>query len=67
MKRNLHSNTFAGIADFLYLSFALLGAWLDAELSNPNCPWHKKPYPKNVLAANQLKNEINRTIRLANL
>jgi len=46
----------------------LLGAWLDAEVSNPNCPWHKEPYPKELLAANQLKNEqeINRAIRLAN-
>jgi exo-beta-1,3-glucanase (GH17 family) len=47
----------------------LLGAWLDAEVSNPNCPWHKEPYPKEVLTANKLKNEkeINRAIRLANL
>jgi exo-beta-1,3-glucanase (GH17 family) len=46
----------------------LLGAWLDAEVSNPNCPWQKTPYPKEVLAANQRKNaqEIERVIRLAN-
>ena len=46
----------------------LLGAWLDAEVSNPNCPWHKEPYPADVLARNKAKNaaEIERAIRLAN-
>ncbi len=46
----------------------LLGAWLDAEVSNTNCPWHKEPYPDAVLAANKLKNaaEVERAIRLAN-
>jgi exo-beta-1,3-glucanase (GH17 family) len=46
----------------------LLGAWLAAEVSNPNCPWHKEPYPKDVLEANRLKNrsEIEGAIRLAN-
>jgi exo-beta-1,3-glucanase (GH17 family) len=46
----------------------LLGAWLAAEVDNPNCPWHKEPYPKEVLEANKLKNgkEIESVIRLAN-
>jgi exo-beta-1,3-glucanase (GH17 family) len=46
----------------------LLGAWLDAEVSNTNCPWHKEPYPKELLEANQRKNvtEIQSAIRLAN-
>jgi exo-beta-1,3-glucanase (GH17 family) len=46
----------------------LLGAWLAAEVSNPNCPWHKEPYPKEILEANKLQNgqEIERAIRLAN-
>ncbi len=46
----------------------LLGAWLDAEVSNPNCPWHPEPYPAEVLAGNKLKNvaEVDRAIRLAN-
>jgi len=46
----------------------LLGAWLDAEISNPGCPWHPQPYPDDVLAANKRKNaqEIDRAIRLAN-
>ena len=46
----------------------LLGAWLDAEVSNPNCPWHKEPYPAEVLARNKSKNaaEVERAIRLAN-
>lgn len=46
----------------------LLGAWLDAEVSNPNCPWHPEPYPADVLARNKLQNgaEVERAIRLAN-
>jgi exo-beta-1,3-glucanase (GH17 family) len=46
----------------------LLGAWLDAEVSNPNCPWHKEPYPAQVLETNRRKNglEIESAIRLAN-
>jgi len=46
----------------------LLGAWLEAEVSNTNCPWHKQPYPQDVLDANKVKNqkEIENTIRLAN-
>ena len=46
----------------------VLGAWLAAELSNTNCPWHKEPYSKEVLEANKLKNgkEIESAIRLAN-
>jgi exo-beta-1,3-glucanase (GH17 family) len=46
----------------------LLGAWLDAEVSNPNCPWHKEPYPQQLLDANKIKNqkEIEKAIRLAN-
>jgi len=45
----------------------LLGAWLDAEVSNPNCPWRKEPYPAKTLEANKLKNarEIGNAIRLA--
>ncbi len=46
----------------------VLGAWLAAEVSNPNCPWHKEPYSKEVQEANKLKNgrEIESAIRLAN-
>lgn len=45
----------------------LLGAWLDAEVSNPGCPWRKEPYPDEILAANKLKNEneIVRAVALA--
>ncbi len=45
----------------------LLGAWLDAEVSNPGCPWRKEPYPDEILAANKLKNEkeIVRAMALA--
>jgi len=46
----------------------LLGAWLDAEISNTNCPWLKQSFPQSVLEANKLKNakEIQSAIRLAN-
>jgi exo-beta-1,3-glucanase (GH17 family) len=46
----------------------LLGAWLDAEVSNPDCPWHKEPYLQKELEANKIKNrkQIEQTIRLAN-
>ncbi len=46
----------------------LLGAWLSAEVSNPNCPWMPEPYPDEVLAANKIGNaeEVQRAIRLAN-
>lgn len=46
----------------------LLGAWLDAEVSNPGCPWHREPYAPEVLQANRVKNsaEVARAIRLAN-
>jgi len=45
----------------------LLGAWLDAEVSNPNCPWQKEPYPEEKLKSNKEKNriEIQRAITLA--
>lgn len=45
----------------------LLGAWLDAEANNPNCPYLKTPYPAEVLEKNKLKNaaEIESAIRLA--
>ena len=46
----------------------LLGAWLSAEVNNPNCPWHPEPYPEEALEANKRENaeEIVRTVRLAN-
>ena len=47
---------------------ARMSAWLAAEVSNPNCSWHKEPYPQEILAANQRQNvrEIASAIRLAN-
>jgi len=46
----------------------MLGAWLSAEVSNPNCPWMPEPYPDDVLAANKAENarEVARAIALAN-
>jgi exo-beta-1,3-glucanase (GH17 family) len=46
----------------------LLGAWLDAEVDNPGCPWRTQPHPQEFLAANQIKNreEVARAIRLTN-
>ena len=47
---------------------ALLGIWLDAEISNhEGCPWLDEPIPAEKLAANKLKNaaEVERGIALA--
>jgi exo-beta-1,3-glucanase (GH17 family) len=46
----------------------LVGAWLNAEVTNTNCPWLKTPHPPEVLAANKAENEreVERAIRLAN-
>jgi exo-beta-1,3-glucanase (GH17 family) len=46
----------------------MLGAWLEAEVNNPNCPWRPKPLSQSAFDANKLKNteEIQSAIRLAN-
>ncbi|MBP9901998.1 MAG: glycosyl hydrolase [Verrucomicrobia bacterium] len=45
----------------------LVGAWLNAEVINTNCPWLKTPHPKEVLEANKVENahEVENAIRLA--
>jgi len=45
----------------------LLGAWLTAEVHNPNCPWLTAPIPQATLDANKLENqkELARCIALA--
>jgi exo-beta-1,3-glucanase (GH17 family) len=45
----------------------LLGAWLDAEVNNPKCPWKPKPFTSTELAAKKKNNEkeIDNLIRLA--
>ncbi|MEL6394127.1 MAG: glycosyl hydrolase, partial [Bacteroidota bacterium] len=45
----------------------MLGAYIAAEVSNPNCPWGAM-YPNGVLRNNQKKNEaeIEKLIELAN-
>jgi exo-beta-1,3-glucanase (GH17 family) len=46
----------------------LLGAWLDAEIDNVNCPWRTAPIPDEKLKLNRILNrkELDRSIRLAN-
>jgi len=46
----------------------VLGAWLEAEVNNPNCPWHPKAFSQSELDANKRKNAqgIRTAIRLAN-
>ena len=46
----------------------MVGAWLEAEVNNPNCPWRPKPLSQSALDANKLKNteEIQSAIHLAN-
>jgi exo-beta-1,3-glucanase (GH17 family) len=45
----------------------VLGAWLDAEVNNTNCPWLKQSFTPAVLDGNKRKNaqEIESAIRLA--
>ncbi len=56
------------IADHKIKIMVVLGAWLDAEVFNTNCPWLKQALSPQALAANKLKNakEIQSAIRLAN-
>lgn len=46
----------------------MLGAWLQAEVNNPDCPWKPEPFTDEELAENKLANatEIGHAIRLAN-
>ena len=47
----------------------MLGAWLDAEISNhEGCPWLTEPIPASKLEANRIKNnaEVETAIALAN-
>jgi len=46
----------------------MLGAWLQAEVNNPDCPWKPEPFTDDELAANRLANrgEVGHAIRLAN-
>lgn len=45
----------------------LLGAWLEAEVNNPNCPWNPPPFTEEKLEANKKANreEVQRAIDLA--
>ncbi|MDA7936295.1 glycosyl hydrolase family 17 protein [bacterium] len=45
----------------------MLGAWLDAEISNPGCPWTPEPYSEAKLKAGKVKNaqEVASAIKLA--
>lgn len=46
----------------------MLGAWLSAEVNNPNIPWKPEPFTDEELAENKRANEmeISNAIRLAN-
>ena len=57
----------AVIAEQGFAFKVMLGAYIAAEVSNPNCPWGGE-YPAGELAANKRKNqrEIERAISLAN-
>lgn len=56
------------IRDHDYALKVMLGTWLSAEKSNPNCPWMPDPIPAGVLAANRVRNAegVREAIRLAN-
>jgi exo-beta-1,3-glucanase (GH17 family) len=57
----------AVIAEQGFAFKVMLGAYIAAEVSNPNCPWGGE-YPASELEANKCKNqrEIERAISLAN-
>ena len=46
----------------------MLGAWLDAEVNNPDCPWQTVPFSEEELMDRKKRNveEIHRLIRFAN-
>ena len=57
----------AVIAEQRFAFKVMLGAYIAAEVSNPNCPWGGE-YPASELEANKRKNqrELERAISLAN-
>lgn len=45
----------------------MLGAWLEAEVNNPDCPWDPEPFTDEALALHKVRNhrEVGEAIRLA--
>lgn len=63
-----HTERVLAVIDEMGLPFkVMLGAYITAEVSNPNCPWGGE-YPASELTENKRKNqlEIERAIALAN-
>ncbi|MEM8583290.1 MAG: glycosyl hydrolase family 17 protein [Bacteroidota bacterium] len=63
-----HAEIVLDVIETEHFDFQLMqGAYIAAEVSNPNCPWGAM-YPEGVLRNNQKKNEeeIQRLIALAN-
>lgn len=66
---NLHAQTVLDLIRKQKLDLkVLLGTCLEAELSNPQCPWFSEPLSQDILDRNALHNEdqIHQLIRLAN-
>ncbi len=64
-----NTETVLGLIDEHELPFkVMLGAWLQAEVNNPDCPWKPEPFTDEELAENKLANaaEVGHAIRLAN-
>ena len=65
---DIHTERVLAVIDEMGLPFkVMLGAYITAEVSNPNCPWGGE-YPASALRENKRKNqlEIERAIVLAN-
>lgn len=66
---DLHAEIVLEVIENEQLNFqVMLGAYIEAEVNNPNCPWGGGVYNDNVLKANKENNlkKIERQIYLAN-
>lgn len=66
---DLHAEIVLKVIEDEQLNFqVMLGAYIEAEVNNPNCPWGGGVYADNVLKANKENNlkKIERLICLAN-
>ncbi len=59
-----HAETVLKVIETEKYSFKLmLGAYIEAEVNNPNCPWGGGNYPEEILQ----KNKISTTNKIENL
>lgn len=66
---DLHSEIVLDVIERESLNFkVMLGAYINAEASNPNCPWGGGTYSEEQLIKNKVDNlrQVNKLIRLGN-